>query len=390
LPRTAMPWIASGALATATAAVTSVGAALVVAGRRVRAVVPFVLAIALVAWSVADVADRGVVAPCTYLGRMALWPLDFEPAALAFVAIAAVLAVVSERCIGGLSVEAARRRTALIGQLRFAITQQDLRTVLVLRRQLANEAMRHRPWFPSLRGGLAAAFPVLTRDLQSYARWPLVRLARVGSLGVVIGLVLRGAWSGTTPLVIVGGLAAYVAALDAIEPLAQDLDRPTRLLSFPWPRGWVLLRHTVAPVIAMIGVGVVALLTAFVIDPRAQVLRIGAIALVPAACAATAGAVISVVSEPILDSASAAMIPPEVAGPRVVLRAAWPAAVATAGMLPIVAAHQAIESGRPGVPAASTAAVVVLVLAAVVTGWVRLRDDIHDAFRRAAATGEAR
>src|SRR4051794_41361499 len=38
-----------------------------------------------------------------------------------------------------------RSRTELVGQLRFAVTLQDLRTVLVLRRQLAQERPRARP-----------------------------------------------------------------------------------------------------------------------------------------------------------------------------------------------------------------------------------------------------
>src|SRR5690606_13030928 len=117
--------------------------------------------------------------------------------------------------------------------------------------------------------------------------------------------------AGTTPLVIVAGVAAFVAALDAIEPLAQDLDRPTRLMSYPRPRGWVLLRHLAAPTLVMLGVGAVALITAFAVDPDPQVVRLGAIELLPGALAAVAGAAVSVVSEPILDPANEALIPPE-------------------------------------------------------------------------------
>ena len=50
------------------------------------------------------------------------------------------------RLVAGSSLEAAERRTELVGQLRFAVTLQDLRTVLVLRRQLAQERPRSRPW----------------------------------------------------------------------------------------------------------------------------------------------------------------------------------------------------------------------------------------------------
>jgi hypothetical protein len=186
-------------------------------------------------------------------------------------------------------------------------------------------------------------------------------------------------WSGTTPLVLVAGVAAFVAALDAIEPMAQDLDHPTRLFSFPRARGWVLVHHLAAPTIAMIGVGLVAVATAFVVDPHRQVLTYGLAVLIPAAAASVAGAAVSVVSEPILDASTEAMIPPEVAGPRALFRAAWPPALATFGMLPLVAAHRAETVGHPAEAALSSASTAVLVLTVVVFGWVRFREEIHAA-----------
>jgi hypothetical protein len=392
LPGSSLSWIASGALAAGIGAALGVGAALLVAGRGLPRAVPFVVALGLVAWSIADVADRGSTAPFTFLGRVALWPLSFEPAGLAFAAIAVLVLLAAERSIGGLSIEAARRRTALVGQLRFAVTQQDLRTVLVLRRQLADEGMRDRPWLPMPRGRLAAMTPVFTRDGQSLMRWPTVRVARVVALGVVIGLCMRGVWSGTTPLVLLAGVAAFVAALDAIEPMAQDLDHPTRLFGFPRPRGWVLVRHLAAPAVAMIGLGLVAIATAFVVDPHRDVLVYGFAVLVPGALAAVAGAAVSVVSEPILDPGTEAMIPPEVAGPRALFRAGWPPAIATLGLLPLVAAHRAELHDRPADAALSSASTAVFVLTVVVFGWVRFREEIHKALATAgqpAPTGGA-
>jgi hypothetical protein len=383
LPGDGLAWVASGALAAATAAVLAVGVALLVAGRAIHALTPMVVALALVAWSIADVAGRGVQAPFTVLGRVAVWPLDFDAAGLAWPVAALAVLAVAAITIGGMSIEAARRRTALIGQLRFAVTQQDLRTVLVLRRQLADEVMRARPWFPSPTGGAAHAAPVLTRDLQSFARWPLVRAGRVLALGIVIGLCLRGVWSGTTPLLLVAGLAAFVAALDAIEPLAQDLDHPTRLGSYPRPDGWVLVRHLAGPTAVMLVVGGVALATAVVVDPGTHVAAIGALAIVPGAVAAVAGAAVSVVSEPMLDASTEAMIPPEVAGPRVLLRTAWPPAIAVLGLLPVAIAHRAENNGAPAIPVLLSTAVSVLVLGGIVAAWVRFRADIHRAITQA-------
>jgi hypothetical protein len=381
-------WIASGALVAASVAALAVGAALLVAGRSVPVIAPALLAAALVLWSVADVAGTGPTAPATHVGRIATWPLDFTSIGMVAPALALVLVGVAAQAIEGLSIERARRRTALIGQLRFAVTQQDLRTVLVLRRQLANEVPRRRGRFPALAGPVADRLPVLARDLASYARWPVIRIARVAGFGAAIGLSLRGVWSGTTPLVLVAGAAAFLAALDAIQPLAEDLDRPTRLRSFPRPEGWVLIHHLAGSGLTMLGVGGVALATAVAIDPSMRVAGLGAIALVPAACAAVAGAAVSVISEPLLDAASEAMVPPEVAGPRVLLRAAWPPAIAVIGMLPVVAAHRAWLDGQAPAPVLVSAAAAVLVLVTLVGFWVRFRREFYDKLRESFRSTE--
>ena len=67
----------------------------------------------------------------------------------------------------------------------------------------------------------------------------LARLAvgRVAALGAVAGLCAYGTWRGTTPLIIVAGIALFIAALDAIEPLAQEVDHPDRAQGVPVERG---------------------------------------------------------------------------------------------------------------------------------------------------------
>jgi hypothetical protein len=71
------------------------------------------------------------------------------------------------------------------------------------------------------------------------------------------------------------------------------------------------------------------------------------------------------------------MIPPEIGGPRVLFRAAWPPAIAVIGMLPIITAHRAEVAGRAPIPVLLSTAVTVLVLSAVVAAWVRYRAEIH-------------
>ena len=385
----AIPWFASGALFGVALAALSVGAGLLTSSRLTSKWLSLGIGWLLVAWALADATGYGPTAPTTWLGRIVVWPLEFDALALIPVGVAVLLPVLALLTIGGLSIEAATRRTALVGQLRFAVTQQDLRTVVLLRRQLASERPRTRPWFPAVPGAIARKFPVFARDMRSVARWPVVRVARVLVVGAAIGLTARATWAGTTPLVLVLGALAYVAALDAIEPLAQDIDHPGLLGSVPEVEGVVMVKHLAEPVLVMIGVGLVALGTAYGVDPNPEVLRVGLPLLLPAALAGVCGAAITVVSEATLETSQEAIMPPEVAGPRLLFRTVWPPAVAVIGMLPLLAARAAAESaGGDPTRAVTATAVPVVLLCMVVFGWVRFRADLHEAM--ATATGGGR
>lgn len=379
LPGGGTAWLLSGALFGLTVAAAGLGTAMLTASRRLPApVVPLVLA-ALFLWSLLDLADVAPTAPLTLLGRMPLWPLGFDPWFLVGLGAALGIAAVGVRWVGGLSIEAARRRTRLVGQLRFAVTQQDLRSVLLLRRQLAAERPRNRPRVRRLPRWLGRSAPVFTRDLQSLARWPGVRIARVVVLVVGAALALRATYGGTTPLILVAGALTFVAALDAVEPLAQEVDHPTLLRSYPRPLGVVLVHHLAAPVVVMLVTGAIGVGAAFAVGPAVEVIALGAITAVSGAFAAVAGAAISVVSEVVLDSSGAAMLSPEVAGPRVVIRTLWPPAVAVIGLTPVLVAQRAMRAGEAVTAPALTAAVATLGLVALVFTWVRYRADLHAA-----------
>lgn len=373
----AMPWFGSGAVFGAATMALALGGGLLTSSRITSKYVPLAIAFVLVVWAGADALGDAPTAPTTYLGRVVVWPLRFDAVSLVPVVVSAVLPVLGVLVIGGLSIEAARRRTALVGQLRFAVTQQDLRTVVLLRRQLASERPRGRPWIPGLPRPIARRFPVLARDIRSLARWPVVRIARVVVFGIGVGLAVRGLWAGTTPLILVAGLLTYVAALDAEEPLAQEIDHPGLLSARPEPEGLVLLQHLAEPVIVMVLVGVVATATAYVADPTSTVLQLAAVALLPAALAGVSGAAVTVVSEAILDSTQEAFIPPEVAGPRLLFRTVWPPAIAIIGFVPLLVARGAAQQGNDPVPPAAAAAIPVVLLCAVVFLWVRFRADLH-------------
>jgi hypothetical protein len=71
------------------------------------------------------------------------------------------------------------------------------------------------------------------------------------------------------------------------------------------------------------------------------------------------------------------LMPPEVAGMRLVYRTAWPPAMAIIGIVPVLAARTAARAGAPAAPFALAAGGVVIVLFVIVCGWVRERERVH-------------
>ena len=143
-------WILSGVAFTLTTLGLAYGAALIAGGRRLSIGVANLVGVALLAWAVADAVDAQHIdihySPTGLVGTIPFWPLEFEPLALIPAVLAIVFVLLGVTGLGGLSLEAAERRTRLVGQLKFAATLQDLRTVMVLRRQLAMELPRTKPW----------------------------------------------------------------------------------------------------------------------------------------------------------------------------------------------------------------------------------------------------
>ena len=374
----ALVWMVCGALFAGSTVVLAYGAALCASAGRLPSWLGTLVGVGLVALAVAD--GLGVVngSPLTAWGRIGLWPEAFSVWGLVAMAVSLAVVAVGLVRVGDLSVEAAERRSTLVGQLRFAATLQDLRTVIVLRRQLAMELPRLRPWVRLCVRG-TGRFPVWTRDWRGVLRWPAARVGRMVLLAVAAGLALRGVWAGTTPLLVVAGLALYVAGLDAVEPLAQEIDHPTRSRSVPIDRGEVHVRHLPVGVVVMTVVAVVGAAAALLVGPSLGGLAVAAICVVPAALGSVAGAVTSMLSGmPEVSGGDAwSLMPPEVAGMRIVVRAVWPPALAVLGTLPVLAARTAAENGRPAASAAGAAAVGVVVVFMLVGSWVRMRDRMH-------------
>ncbi len=391
LPGPPLGWIGFGALTGLLTVVGALGLALTVSGPRLGRLRGGLLALILVGWSAVDVATRSDTAPATWLGRLALSPLGWRPGAIIGAAVAVAAVVAGLRWVGGCSIEAAEGRATLVGQIRFAATLRDIRTVVVLRRQLSQELPRQRRprAYRPARGRVR--WPVWRRGWRGIVRFPPWRAVRLVVLGAAAGAAATAAWRGTTPLIVVAGLALYVAALDAVEPLAQELDHPDRRDEYPVPAGALYL-HLLGPsLVVMVGVAAVGAAVAIALSGfRALAWQAGALLVLPAGGCALAGALTSVVQgPPPLASATDTLLPPEAAGARAVVRTVWPPLLATLGVAPLLA-------GRPGSGSSSPVAVIaavtipVYVLLGVIAAWVRWREPIHAWVREAFSQAGAR
>lgn len=368
-------WILCG-LVTGGAAVGAVwGSALVASGRRWGRVVTGLAGLVLVGWSLLDFFAETITSPATMLGALAFWPL--EPREIAVVGVLVALAVPSLGLLGagGVSLEAAERRSGLVGQLRFAATLQDLRAVIVLHRQLAQERSRRSAWLRLPRRA-PVGHACWRRDWQSVLRWPLSRVGRVAALGAIAGLCAYGTWRGTTPLILVAGIALFIAALDAIEPLAQEVDHPDRLQGVPVQRGELYLRHLVVPVVVMVLTGLVGLGAAAILDPAPSVVAVGLITVVPVAIAAAAAAAFAVVLGAPKVGGSMTMSFPEAATIGLIFRQVFPPLLVALAVAPVIAAREAVQEHADPIGIAALATVPALLIAAAVIAFLRTRKSV--------------
>lgn len=376
-------WVPAGAGVGAVVGATSAGLGLLSSGRRLRPWLGLVAGALLVGWSGADVYFGRPLSPMALVGELVLTPLRFRPSALGVLVLAALAVAGGTAAVGGMSLEQAERRATLASQIRFALTLQDLRTVVLLRRQLNQEQSRPRPWVRL--GSLAPHRRVVWhRDVRGLTRWPAVRLIRMATLGVVAGAALVGAWAGTTPLLLVAALALFLAGLEALESLAQDIDHPDLPASTPVVRGELRLAHAAVPFAVMVVVSLIGWATAAAaavagVFPLSLALSVGPALILPASLLGLVGAAASVVMEP--PSAGGDFLPAEIAGVKLVLRAVWSPALVLLGLTPLLIARSAARHGLAPGPAAVSGSILPLMAGVTGLGWLRFREDVHEYFK---------
>jgi hypothetical protein len=388
LPGTPTAWFGSGALFGASAALLWVGAALVAHAWRIPLAVSTVVAAVAVAWQGAAIATD-IPGPADIDGSLAMWGWRQHPIDIVALMLAIALALFGMSMVARTSLEALARRASLVAQLRFAVTMQDLRTVILLRRQLSHEHTRRRPWFTitSRPGG----DPVWRRGWHSLVRFPTGRVVRMVALAAGAGGCQVAAFHGTTPAVVGTMILLFVLGLEAMEPLSQEIDQPDRTDSFPMERGDLLFRHLRAPAVALIPFAIVAAIAAVVADALATdgdrigiSCAVAAILAIPTVLAGAAGAAVSIVRDapdPLASSSQQSFMPPEMAGFTTVLRTAVPLVVSIAGTLSVLLVREAVEQGDAAVPAAIRAGLGVTLLVIGTAVWVQRRDRWRRRFR---------
>ncbi|MEM8620440.1 MAG: DUF6297 family protein [Actinomycetota bacterium] len=402
-PGSRAAWGAAGALAGAATGAVFVACAVLCHSVRLRRPAATVTAGALLGWQVLAAytawvdGDPQVIGPCDTIGAVALWGVEANAFdALGLVAAVALVLSALLRC-GRLRIEALVRRADLVSQLRFAATTQDLRTVVLLRRQLRAETMRQRPW-----GGVgrrrrvgSAAHAVWLRGLHSIRRFPAARLMRIAGLAIVGGIAAVVAYERAPIAVLVTVAAAFVVALEVLEPLAQEIDHPDLTDRLGVDASWLYGHQLVAPAGLLAAAALLGAAAAAVAAPS---LAVGALALaLPTAAVGAVGPLVATVTDAARPAAIRAttltaasrgdnelLVPPEFAGFSTAIRTLLPMALSAAAAVPVLASR-----ADPSVATASRVAVGAVLYVAAAIVWIRRRDAWGLAIRNFFARGRA-
>ena len=346
LPEAPATWVVSGAIFGAALMLGAYGLAMFMSGRRVSRPITDTLAFLIVVWSAFDAYFELQTSPFAWLAHVATWPLHFDLLGLAGIAVMIVFGVLGAVFVDGWSIEAAERRSRLVGQLRFAATMQDIRTVMVLQRQLSQEHVRVKPWIrirgarrPFRKNGNPAPSVFVRRSLNGIMRWSFFRMIRLVVLVMIAGFAACGAWTGTTPLIVLSGICLWIVALDLLEPLAQDTDRPDRLRSMGRDPGWVLGRHLIVPGVLMFFLVSLGTIPAIMLgNDHVAIVNMWVPMVVLCTVLPLGGAAVGITRQP--STSSSSLSSPEIAGVMMLWRILMPPGLAVLAFLPFVIARR--------------------------------------------------
>jgi hypothetical protein len=387
LPGTPVAWAASGALFGITTALLWAGTALVAHAVRLPLWIATSVGLAGVAWQGAALAWH-VPGPANSAGSLAMWGWRQHPIDLAVPLLALVAMFVGIGMLQQTSLDALARRSSLVAQLRFAVTMQDLRTVILLRRQLNQEQTRGSPW---VRVPRWITHPIPRRGIASVARFPLTRLVRMTVFAAMAGVFQAMVIRGTTPALIGTALMLFVLGLEVMEPLSQEVDQPDRTDSLPIERGELLVRHLLAPAIALLPFAAIAAASAVAVLGTSRAIAPAAILALPTVLAGAAGGVVSIVRDAPDPSSNTAQafVPPEMAGMSSAIRIGIPILVSALAAAPVLLVRRAEKLGTSATGAALRGAIGALLLAFLIAYWVRRRDDWKRKFRQFMSDGQS-
>lgn len=397
LPGSPIAWFASGAAFGATVAMAWFASALIAHTTRLPLAASTAIGVAALAWQAGAVATDWP-GPADGLGSLALWGWRQQPVDLIAVGVVVTATAAGLARLGRISLEALSRRADLVAQLRFAVTMQDLRTVVLLRRQLTHEHTRTRPWVRLAATG--RGHPVWRRGWHSLLRTPTGRLVRMAALAAAAGACQVAVFRGTTPLIVATAVLTFVLALEVLEPLSQEVDHADTTDSFPIDRGELMLRHLAAPAVALApfvvlgtAVGVAVLLALDGAPSVGAAIGVGSLVGLATALTGAAGAVISVVRDapdPVSSTQRDVFLPPEMAGLSTSLKMIIPFVVSVTGATSALLVRLAVEDDpATAIGMAGRIAIAAVLVAAAVVTWVHRRDRARRWYRRFMAEGRA-
>ena len=341
--------------------------------------------------------------PANLDGSLAFWGIRQQGIDVVAIAVTLAAIALSLALCGGLRIEPLARRGSLVTQLRFAATVQDLRTVVMLRRQLRAETLRSTPWGGSSRTPISERSGshgsirsmIWRRGFRSLRRLPASRLARIASLAIVGGVCASLAASSSL-LFLLGTLAAlFLLGMEAIEPLSQEIDRPDITDGLPIERGRLFAYHLVAPAALLVVAAVLGAAAASVLEPShaAAAFAIALPATLAGAIGPMAGAVldaptpIAVADTNIMGTprdTEQSFVPPEFAGFSNAFSTFLPIVLTSLGLVPIVAMRFDPSAGT-----ALRATIGVALVFGLLVRWVQRRDRWGVAIRSFFEAGRA-